>query len=159
MDAVYNEVLRITSASSSVRTVISPTQLHGKILSPGKTVLIPYRQLHLDEEVFGEDALHFRPERYLRDKDLAKNPSFKPFGGGATYCPGRFFAQREIYTFTAMLLNRFEVSLRPFGGESDDTLIYASPFPKLEDTKPCLGIMGPMKGEDVVIFVRPLDSK
>jgi hypothetical protein len=34
---------------------------------------------------------------------------FIPFGGGATYCPGRKFARNEIKTMVAQLFVRFKV--------------------------------------------------
>ena len=154
LDAVYNEVLRITASSSSVRTVTAPTNLHGKTLSPGKVVLIPCRQLHFDETVFGNNALQFLPERFLQDQDLSRSRSFKPFGGGTTYCPGRFLAKREVATFITLFLHRFEVSLRPLEGTSGLRSQCHPPFPKMEELKPCLGIMGPAKKEDVRVHVR-----
>ena len=155
LDAVYNEVLRITASSSSVRTVTAPTLIHGKLLSPGKVVLIPCRQLHFDERHFGSNALQFKPERFLQDKDLSRSPSFKPFGGGTTYCPGRFLAKREVVTFVALFLCRFEVCLGPLGDDLATKPWSLPSFPKIEEMKPCLGIMGPAKNEDVKIHVRP----
>lgn len=152
LDSVYNEVLRITASSSSVRTVTAPTEMHGKTLSPGKVVLIPCRQLHFDETVFGDNASQFVPERFLQNKDLNRSPSFRPFGGGTTYCPGRFLAKREVVTFIALFLYRFQVSLVPTKTETRTESRTA--FPKIEEMKPCLGIMGPAKGEDVKILVR-----
>ena len=156
LDAVYKEVLRVTASSSSVRTVTAPTKMHGKTLSPGNVVLIPCRQLHFDEAAFRGNALQFVPERFLNNKELSHNPSFKPFGGGTTYCPGRFLAKREVVTFVALFLRRFEVSLRPLESQSELKLKeHHLSFPKIEEMKPCLGIMGPAKGEDVKIYVRP----
>ena len=152
--AAYNETLRVTASSSSVRTVVHPTELHGKTLSPGKVVLIPYRQLHCNADAFGSDFSQFRPERFLLDKDLSRNPNFKPFGCGTTICPGRFLAQREVVAFVAFLLHRFELSLAQSKEAESDSAEHP-PFPKIEDMKPCLGIMGPARGEDVMLFVRP----
>lgn len=154
LDAVYNEVLRITASSSSVRTVVTPVDINGKTLSPGRLVLVPSRQLHFNEEVFGIDVLQFRPERFLEDKSLSRNMSFKPFGGGRTLCPGRFLARREVITFIALVLQRFELSLTDFeqtiNVKEEDRL----QFPKIDERKPCLGIMGPIKGDDIRVYVR-----
>lgn len=128
--------------------------MHGKLLSPGKVVLIPCRQLHFDERHFGGNALQFRPERFLEDKDLSRSTSFKPFGGGTTYCPGRFLAKREVFTFVALFLCRFEVDLGPPEDELATKSWSLPSFPKIEEMKPCLGIMGPAKNEDVKIYVR-----
>lgn len=159
LDAVYNEVLRITASSSSVRTVTSATEVGCKTLTSG-TVLLPCRQLHFDGDVFGNNAGQFDPERFLKNKDLSQSPSFKPFGGGTTYCPGRFLARREVVTFIALFLHRFHVILAPGPGEVCDTRAAKyQPFPKIEEMKPCLGIMGPAKGEDVRIRIQPANRE
>lgn len=156
LDSVYNETLRLTASSSSVRTVLSTTEVGGKQLRRGTKVLIPYRQLHFDEDVWGINAKSFDPERFLRDKDLARNSSFRPFGGGTTYCPGRFLAKREVMTFVALLIHRFDITLAgtPALPASEDKTAKPA-FPRLEKQKPCLGIMGPAKGHDVCLRVRP----
>ena len=156
LDSVYNEVLRLTASSSSIRTVLSTTEIGGKQLRRGTKVLIPYRQLHFNEDVWGTDAKTFDPERFLKNKGLARDPSFRPFGGGTTYCPGRFLAKREVMTFIALLLHSFDIALAanpalPAG--KDETKKPA--FPRLEEKKPCLGIMGPANGHDVYLKVRP----
>ena len=155
LDSVYNEVLRLTASSSSVRTVISTTEIGGKQLRKGTKVLIPYRQLHFNEDIWGSDAKSFKPDRFLKNKDLTRNSSFRPFGGGTTYCPGRFLAKREVLTFIALLLYRFDIALasNPALPVSKDKLAKPT-FPQLEEKKPCLGIMGPAEGHDVCLKVR-----
>ncbi|MCJ1343208.1 hypothetical protein MMC31_001400, partial [Peltigera leucophlebia] len=102
LNAVFNEVLRLTSSSSSIRNVLKPVTIGGKNFRIGTKVLIPFRQLHFNEDIFGVDAGTFNPERFLRNKELNRGASFRPFGGGKTYCPGRFLAYREILVFTAL---------------------------------------------------------
>lgn len=156
LDSIYNEVLRLTASSSSVRTVLSTTEIGGKQLRKGTKVLIPYRQLHFNEDVFGKDAKHFDPERFLKNKDLTRNSCYRPFGGGTTYCPGRFLAKREVMTFIALALYRFDISLASDPGGPVKKVGSSKPdFPMLEEQKPCLGIMGPVKGCDVYLKVRP----
>lgn len=148
LDAIFHEVLRLVSSSSSIRNVQTPITVGGKYLRAGTKVLIPYRQLHFDEDVFGSNAQSFDAERFLRNKDLVKSSSYRPFGGGTTHCPGRFLARREVLTFVALVVDRFELELAGDVGTS------GTAFPKLEDRKPCLGIMGPLTGEDVIVKVR-----
>lgn len=97
--ALYYEVLRLTTASASVRTIESATPLGNVTLRAGGKVLLPFRQLHFNEMVFGENASKFDAERFLRNKSLSKSMSFRPFGGGSTYCPGRYVARREVLVF------------------------------------------------------------
>jgi cholesterol 7alpha-monooxygenase len=156
LDSVYNEALRITASSSSIRTVLSTTDIGGKQLRSGTKVLIPYRQLHFNEDVWGTDAKTFDPERFLKNKNLARNSSFRPFGGGTTYCPGRFLAKREVMTFVALLIYRFDIALavNPTLLANEDKTAKPA-FPQLEEQKPCLGIMGPVKDHDVCLRVKP----
>jgi cytochrome P450 len=149
--AVYQETLRVVTSSVSVRNVMKPLELGGKLLLPGSRVLIPYRQILMDEAVFGSDAASFNPARFLNDKTLAKSLSFKPFGSGTTHCPGRFLAQKEILTFIGVALTRFDV-YKTVGTPKN------SAFPRLELKKPCLGIMAPVRGDDVIVNVRPLST-
>lgn len=151
LEAVFNEVARLTSSSSSIRNVTSATEIGGKILYNGTKVLIPYRQLHLNEDVFGVDSLHFNADRFFINKDLSRSSSYRPFGGGATHCPGRFLARREVITFVALVLCRFKIDLAE--AEAPGAFKYPPRFPKMEDGKPCLGIMGPVKGDDCFITV------
>ncbi len=109
--AVYHEVLRLNTASASVRTVAKPTDLRHLTLSTGATVLAPFRQLHFDKTVFGENADTFDPDRFLLNKDLAKSPSFRPFGGGTTYCAGRYVARREVLTFVGLAIHRYDIAM------------------------------------------------
>ena len=140
--AVYQETLRVTNGALSARKIIAPTRMGDKILDAGATIIIPFRQLHYNQEVFGATPGDFDPERFLRDKSLNNSGSFKPFGGGVNYCPGRFLAQQEMLAFVALALHRFDIVLSHTGSQS---------FPKLDTTTPALGINGTQKGEDVLI--------
>lgn len=142
LDSVYNETLRLVNGAISARKVIAPTEIGGKILSKGNSILIPYRQLHFNTDVFDHDADSFNPGRFLGNKGLLRNPNFRPYGGGVTYCPGRVLAAMEIYGFVALFLRRFKV-------ENEASVF--SPFPQLEDCVPALGITGPKKGMDVSV--------
>ena len=151
LEAVSHEVLRLVTSSMSVRTVVAPTTIGGKTLLPGNDIFIPYRQMHLDPAVFGLDSHRFNSKRFL-DESLKKSPSYRPFGGGTTYCPGRFLAKREVLAFVALALNRFESVIVHEQG-------CVSQFPRLETRKPSLGIMAPVVGDDVTIRLRYRESR
>lgn len=104
--------------------------------------------MHHDEEFFGSDAGEFDADRFLKNKGLAISKSYKPFGGGSTMCPGRFVARSEIYIFIALVLHRFDVRLAPAEGGGEQA------FPVLDRKKPSLGVMGPVKGHDVLVSVK-----
>ena len=144
LEAVYLEALRLTSSSGTVRNVRQTTDLSGVTLRTGTNIVIPYRRLHYDANVFGQDAATFHPERFLQNKNLKHSPSFKPFGGGTTYCPGRFLARREVLTFVADIIHRFYVSLAPS----------TQSFPRMDTKKLALALMDPFAGEDLFVNVQ-----
>ena len=153
--AVYLEVLRLTASSSTVRNVQSQTEIGDKILRAGANILIPYRQLHDNPDIFGKNADQFDPDRFLHDQDLSKSPSFRPFGGGKTYCPGLYLAEREILTFVALAVHRFEICLTPDRRERTGKAAGPWPnFPRIDKQKFCLGIMEPVKEDDLMAMIK-----
>ena len=153
LEGFFLELLRVTASSTTMRKVIKPTEIGGKILRPGYRVLIPYRQLHYDEGVFGEDANIFDPGRFLANKEMSHHPSFKPFGSGANYCPGRVIARLEVFVFIALILHRYDVDLARASNMAPGDPV-TDQFPKLCVSRPCIGIMGPAQGDDVIINVK-----
>ena len=157
LEAIYHEILRLQMSNSLMRHVTEPTRIGGKVLQGGRNVLMPYRLLHYDQEVWGANASVFDPDRFLHKKELARDPNYRPFGGGQHMCPGRFVAKQAIFTFIALTLSRYDLCL-----EGDDKLdgTWGSEkergskhrFPRAEDLKPGLATLGPREGDDV--FVR-----
>ena len=97
LDAIWYETLRLYNASSAVREAVAPCVVGGTNIRKGDTILGPFRQFHLNRGIFGSDAQTFNPRRFLENRALPRTKGYAPFGGGHTYCPGRLFAQREIY--------------------------------------------------------------
>jgi len=145
LNAVFDEVMRLTNSSSSIRRATSDVRIGRFQLHPGPNVLIPYRQLHFNEKVFGDDAQVFNPWRFLENRSLNRSSSYRPFGGGTTYCPGRFIARQEVLAFIAIAINRHIITLAEAKGDEC--------FPALEEKKPCLGVMGPVNGDDIIIKI------
>jgi cytochrome P450 len=98
--------------------------------------------------VWGPSTHDFDPERFLRDKSLARSQNFRPFGGGYTLCPGRFIARKAIYTIVALLFCRYDVTL-------DQGDIHQK-LPRLDDTTAGLGTMAPMPGSDIKLVIKPM---
>lgn len=139
--SIWDETIRLTAFSSSVRYITEDTVIGGKILRKGNRVVIPYRQLHFDESVFGKSVSEFQSERFIKDPGLTRHASWRPFGGGATQCPGRFVAKQSVMTFVALVLHRFEIEKSPA----------SQGFPVAEEGNPVLGLMDPKEGSDLVI--------
>ncbi|KAF7512406.1 hypothetical protein GJ744_001341 [Endocarpon pusillum] len=159
LDAVFHEVLRLISSSMAIRNVASPMEVGSKRLSKGTKVLIPFRQIHFNEAVWGKNAREFDPTRFTRIKaqegrGASRDPNFRPFGGGTTICPGRFIARREVLAFIGLAPVRFEMTVDGVddAGRPEDR---QRKFPKLEEEKPCLGMMPPAQGENVYLRVAP----
>lgn len=65
-----------------------------------------------DVDVYGEDALDFKPERML-DEEFEKLPpgAWRPFGNGVRSCIGRSFAWQEALLVVALVLQNFDVQM------------------------------------------------
>ena len=130
LNVAWDETICMSAFSASVRFVIEDTVFGGKLLRKGSRVMIPYRQLHFDESVFGSDIHSFKADRFLKGKDLTRSGNWRPYGGGTTQCPGRFAAKQVVLSFVAILLKRFHVQV---DGPQQ--------FPKRQLGTPVLGIM------------------
>lgn len=84
--------------------------------------------------------------RFLAKKTLHHTKGYHPFGGGNTYCPGRFFARSEIYIFIATTLNRLDLQLAP--GER---------LPNVDLDIPSSSAMPATK--DLLVTIRPRETK
>lgn len=119
----------------------------GKTLQPGRKLLMPYKQLHVDAAVFGPDADSFDARRFMENKSLERSTSWRPFGGAKTHCPGRFLARREVYMFLAIALFRFDLKLVPRPGER------MARFPRADTSVPAGGLLPPVKGDDAFVGI------
>lgn len=122
---LWNEALRLGSASAAARVVARDTKLEGYFLKRGSVVLLPVRLLHLNEQIF-EDPDSFIPERWASDlppsateeerimmaeKQQKQNASLRSFGGGTGLCSGRFVAEEEILSTVSAMLTLFDMDL------------------------------------------------
>lgn len=139
LKGIWDETIRLTAFSASVRTIIDDTPVGGKILRKGNKLMIPYRELHFDENVFGKGVTEFQSERFIKEPGLTRHPSWRPFGGGNTQCPGRFAARQSAAVFVAMALHRYDIEMCP-GNQA---------FPQPEEGNPSLGIMDTKEGSDL----------
>jgi len=141
LTAVWHETLRMAASAASVRFLTHDASINGWILRKGNRVMIPFRKIHTDTSVFGEDAGEFKPDRFLKDPELHR--SMRAFGGGATMCPGRHMAKLWVCTYVTMMIHKFDLVL-----EGDQ------PFPLAQEESPSLGIMA-SKGDDLLVRLKP----
>ncbi|KAF5555853.1 cytochrome p450 [Fusarium phyllophilum] len=81
LNAAYYETMRLHSGSSSFRRVAQDTTIAGCWLKAGNDVMMPYRQLHLNKEYWGENAQDFDINRFVNNPKLHSAKTYKPFGG------------------------------------------------------------------------------
>jgi len=141
LGAIWDEAMRLGSLGLSVRHVANEVIIGNKVLRKGNRVMMPFRQLHFDEKVFGAGVEEFQSQRFLKTPSLEKSPSFRPFGGGITMCPGRFVAKQTVLAFIATIVNRFEIEIDPPNQS----------FPTAEEGIPVVGLMDPKIGSDYKI--------
>lgn len=140
IDAIWHETLRVAGWAASVRLVTRDVVIGGKLMRQGNRVMVPHRQLHFDEDIFGEDTHSWRPQRWLdtdAGRKLPSSPSWRPFGGGKTTCSGRFLARFLVTAFVATLLHRFDIEV-----------VGNPPMPQPDVGRPVLGIISVKEGQD-----------
>ncbi|KAK8127855.1 hypothetical protein PG984_008963 [Apiospora sp. TS-2023a] len=141
LNSLWDEAVRLTAYAASVRFLTRDVELGGKTLRKGCRLMIPQRQLHFNPEVFGNNASAFKAERFLENPSLRKHPTLRPFGGGATMCPGRNFAKQTTFAFIAKVLDTFHMALDPVN----------QPFPQAAEGKPSIGLVDVKDGHDVTV--------
>jgi cytochrome P450 len=147
LDSAYYETLRLVNGAMSIRKVHAYRFVSGKLLKADNTVVIPYREIHYNPNVWGDSVSQFDPDRLFQKAKLSSHPSYRPFGGGASYCPGRHLAKAEVCGFVAAFINRFDVELQR---RADGSM---QPFPTLDMTKPSTGITSCMPDMDLFVKI------
>jgi cytochrome P450 len=112
LTATLKETMRLyppVAALMSRRTT-APMELGGWHVPAGAMLRITPWVLHRDERWFAQ-ATAFRPERFLDDAPLIPKGAWMPFGVGPRVCLGQHFAMLEMTLLSAMMLQRFTLSL------------------------------------------------
>lgn len=154
--ALFHETVRLTTNSSSERTILRDCVINGKSYKAGGRIMLLYRYLALSPAVSGTDPDVFRPERFLKvdeqdgdvvvNNSLARSRSFVPFASGAHKCPGRVVTRKISLMFAALIVHRF--SIKPLNG-----------LPPLELARPPLGAIEVPEGMDLHVVVRPIHKQ
>ncbi|GMR30907.1 hypothetical protein PMAYCL1PPCAC_01102, partial [Pristionchus mayeri] len=77
-------------------------------LKKGDNVLTDTWSMHMDKDIWGEDAEEFRPERWLEESSRPR-VAFQSFGEGPRMCIGMRLAYMEEKTAIAHMLKLFRI--------------------------------------------------
>ncbi|KAI5480095.1 putative cytochrome p450 protein [Pseudohyphozyma bogoriensis] len=111
LSSTIQETLRVRGSIFSGRTVKKEFELPGypRKFKSGDLLRIMSPAARLDAEIWGDDALAFRGDRFMKGGDSMYNSQLA-FGGGATACPGRYLAIQELLIVVAHLIQNFDYS-------------------------------------------------
>lgn len=110
LSKVIDETLRVVTFSFVVfREAKADVNISGYTIPKGWKVLVWFRSLHLDPEIYPEPK-EFNPSRW--DNLTPKAGTYLPFGGGSRMCPGNDLAKIEIAVFLHYFLLNYELERR-----------------------------------------------
>ncbi|KAF2859481.1 cytochrome P450 [Piedraia hortae CBS 480.64] len=116
LKAVCNEVLRlIPSVPMTARDAVVDTTVQGLAAPKGTRFLLAPWGTNVDPTLWGDDALEFNPERWLKEGQAnvggaANNWANLTFLHGSRSCIGKDFAKGEFACILAAWVDRFEMS-------------------------------------------------
>ncbi|CAI9112543.1 OLC1v1013004C1 [Oldenlandia corymbosa var. corymbosa] len=124
LQCIVKETMRMHPAVPFLvpRKVERDVELLGFIVPGGSQVLVNAWAIGRDENVWGTDALAFKPERFLESEIDIRGRDFEliPFGAGRRICPGLSLAVKMIPVVLGSLLNVFDWKLE--GGIAPEKL-------------------------------------
>ncbi|PWY68226.1 cytochrome P450 oxidoreductase, partial [Aspergillus eucalypticola CBS 122712] len=148
LNALWAEALRLYNFSTAVRKAVDDCSVGTKIIHKGDQVFGPVRNFHLAEGVFSTGAAEFDYTRFLKNPKIRQAKEYFPFGGGHTLCPGRYFAEREVYLLVAMSLRRFKMEVTT----ADGGVVESPKVPHIRMDLPSLAAAAP--AGDLFVTVR-----
>jgi cytochrome P450 family 4 len=74
-------------------------------------LVIPTLEIHRDKSIWGEDALEFKPERFIDENFKNIHPyAYIPFSNGSRMCPGYKYAMITMKIFLSRFITKYQVS-------------------------------------------------
>ena len=115
LHSTFQELLRVHAMGAGSRYVREDVLLHGQyLLKKGMVVQMPMAIMHSDPRIWGANVDDFQPNRFLKQAEVIKDSksqsvAYRPFGGGASMCPGRHFVTLEVMALTALMVLKFDI--------------------------------------------------
>lgn len=104
------------------RMLEKPYEIDGKMVDEGTMVMSQIFALHRNPHVWN-DPEKFDPLRFTNENMKGKSPyAYVPFSAGPRNCIGQSFALAEIKTAIAMILRKFQLSVKPQNIVPDEDL-------------------------------------
>ncbi|CAG8699538.1 30028_t:CDS:2, partial [Racocetra persica] len=114
LECVFKEVLRIVPpVPTLIRTNAKDETLNGYFIPKNTPLSIPIYAIHRDPSIWGDDAEHFNPSRWLNPeiKSNITNSNFIPFNTGPRSCLGMRMADLEFKSILAVIIRNLEFKL------------------------------------------------
>uniref|UniRef100_A0A3Q7HBF1 Cytochrome P450 n=1 Tax=Solanum lycopersicum TaxID=4081 RepID=A0A3Q7HBF1_SOLLC len=127
---ILHKSLRLYSSASALRrTITTKTKLGELTLPAGVILYLPTILVYHVKEIWGEDAIEFKPERFSKCISTATKGQMAvfPFGAGSRICIGLNFAMIEAKMAMAMILQHFAFELSPLYTHAPQSVITMQP--------------------------------
>ncbi|KAL2812963.1 cytochrome P450 [Aspergillus granulosus] len=116
LDACVKEAARLHPPISLPLERVVPDggmEVNGIAIPAGTRIGMNPWAVHRDQDIFGDDADIWRPERWLVDGEKGKvlYNSLLTFGGGHRSCLGKNISYLEVYKLVPSVLQRYEIEL------------------------------------------------
>ena len=121
LHAFCQEILRVHSPLLMTRRVAAnDTSIVGQFVPKGTDVMICAAAINMSKQMWGEDALEFKPERWMgqgkaNSGGATSNYAFLTFLHGPRSCIGQSFSRAEFFCLLAAVAGRFKFEFQSSG--------------------------------------------